>query len=209
MEFRKILKEKRKELSLTQEQLAKELNVSRSAISNWEIGRNYPDIETLILLANLFQVPLDYLLNEDVRVIEAVDLDLSKKKKLKRMTVVLAGFLLLSISLIFFLILPKAPKIELVEESVPENSEVVFFRKNEFQKITIENKQLEIVFDGPKKAVGYYMEHFDGELSIQFYKVRMEEEAQENGPIPYQTLLQLDLSSYEKLKNIQVTYGNY
>ena len=67
MEFRKILKEKRKELGLTQEQLAKDLNVSRSAISNWEIGRNYPDIETLITISNVFNIPLDYLLNEDIR----------------------------------------------------------------------------------------------------------------------------------------------
>ncbi|WP_324186872.1 helix-turn-helix domain-containing protein [Enterococcus mundtii] len=44
MDFGKILKEKRHQAGITQEELAKRLNVSRSAISNWEIGRNYPDI---------------------------------------------------------------------------------------------------------------------------------------------------------------------
>jgi len=62
MEFHRVLKEKRKEFGLTQEELAEKLQVSRSAISNWEIGRNYPDIQTLISLAKTFNVSLDYLL---------------------------------------------------------------------------------------------------------------------------------------------------
>ncbi|WP_256926257.1 helix-turn-helix domain-containing protein [Candidatus Enterococcus testudinis] len=40
--------------------------MSRSAISNWEIGRNYPDIQTLIVLADTLQVSTDYLLREDL-----------------------------------------------------------------------------------------------------------------------------------------------
>ncbi|EMF0070345.1 helix-turn-helix transcriptional regulator, partial [Enterococcus hirae] len=41
MEFGKLLKQERKKMNLTQADLAEQLNVSRSAISNWEIGRNY------------------------------------------------------------------------------------------------------------------------------------------------------------------------
>ena len=40
-------------MNLTQADLAEQLNVSRSAISNWEIGRNYPDIQTIIDISNL------------------------------------------------------------------------------------------------------------------------------------------------------------
>ncbi|OQO78955.1 helix-turn-helix domain-containing protein [Enterococcus durans] len=80
MEFSEILKERRTSLGITQERLAKELNVSRSAISNWEIGRNYPDIQTLIDLSKILDVSLDFLLNTDNTIVEKIDEDLSKKK---------------------------------------------------------------------------------------------------------------------------------
>nr|WP_216696368.1 helix-turn-helix transcriptional regulator [Enterococcus innesii] len=82
MEFHRVLKEKRKEFGLTQEELAEKLQVSRSAISNWEIGRNYPDIQTLIFLAKTFNVSLDYLLNEDLEIAKSLDLDIKKKSNL-------------------------------------------------------------------------------------------------------------------------------
>lgn len=82
MEFHRVLKEKRKEFGLTQEELAEKLQVSRSAISNWEIGRNYPDIQTLISLAKTFDVSLDYLLNEDLEIAKSLDLDIKKKSNL-------------------------------------------------------------------------------------------------------------------------------
>nr|WP_216683050.1 helix-turn-helix transcriptional regulator [Enterococcus innesii] len=82
MEFHRVLKEKRKEFGLTQEELAEKLQVSRSAISNWEIGRNYPDIQTLISLAKTFNVSLDYLLNEDLEIAKSLDLDIKKKSNL-------------------------------------------------------------------------------------------------------------------------------
>lgn len=84
MEFGKLLKQERKKMNLTQADLAEQLNVSRSAISNWEIGRNYPDIQTIIDISNVLGVSLDYLLNEDQKIMEAVDNDLTKKKKDKK-----------------------------------------------------------------------------------------------------------------------------
>ncbi len=41
------------------------LNVSRPTISSWEIGRNYPDLETIIAISDLFGISLDHLLRED------------------------------------------------------------------------------------------------------------------------------------------------
>ncbi|EOL50147.1 hypothetical protein RV11_GL002264 [Enterococcus phoeniculicola] len=84
MEFSEILREKRALLGITQEELAKELNVSRSAISNWEIGRNYPDVQTLIDLAKILDLSLDSLLNTDNKILKKVDRKLPKKKKLKK-----------------------------------------------------------------------------------------------------------------------------
>lgn len=58
--FAKRLKELRETAGLTQEQLAKELKVSRGAISYYEKGDRTPDIEFLDSVAEYFQIPLDF-----------------------------------------------------------------------------------------------------------------------------------------------------
>lgn len=52
----------RKSNGLSQEQLAEQLNVSRQAISKWESGVSFPDIEKIVLISELFSVSTDYLL---------------------------------------------------------------------------------------------------------------------------------------------------
>lgn len=59
------IKEERLKKEWTQEQLAQLLNVSRSTVSSWEVGRNYPDLETIVAISDLFGLPLDKLLRED------------------------------------------------------------------------------------------------------------------------------------------------
>lgn len=59
MDFGSQIKEIRERESLTQEQLAIKLNVSRQAISNWENNKNLPDIGMLILISDVFHVSLD------------------------------------------------------------------------------------------------------------------------------------------------------
>ncbi|MDY2627183.1 MAG: helix-turn-helix transcriptional regulator [Lachnospiraceae bacterium] len=61
MNFGAQIKKMRKERKLTQEQMAKELGVSRQAVSNWENDRNLPDIEMLILISRVFHISLDNL----------------------------------------------------------------------------------------------------------------------------------------------------
>lgn len=56
----------RKEHGLSQEQLAAQLDVSRQAISKWELGESVPDINNVILLSECFQVTTDYLLKNDI-----------------------------------------------------------------------------------------------------------------------------------------------
>lgn len=56
------LRKLRKENGLSQEQLADSLNISRQAISKWESGKAYPDIENLIQLRSIFKVTLDDLI---------------------------------------------------------------------------------------------------------------------------------------------------
>lgn len=55
------LKELRRIHGMRQQDLAEELNISQQSISRYENGQHYPDVLTLIHLANYFDVPLDYL----------------------------------------------------------------------------------------------------------------------------------------------------
>ena len=63
MEFYEKLQELRKSRGLTQEELAKDLYVSRTAISKWESGRGYPSIDSLKEISNYFSVTIDDLLS--------------------------------------------------------------------------------------------------------------------------------------------------
>lgn len=65
MSFGEKLQQLRKEKGLSQEDLAYQLNVSRQAVSKWESQNGYPEMEKMILISELFQVSLDYLLKED------------------------------------------------------------------------------------------------------------------------------------------------
>ena len=59
MEFNEKLQELRKSRSLTQEELAEALFVSRTAISKWESGRGYPSIDSLKVISHYFSVTID------------------------------------------------------------------------------------------------------------------------------------------------------
>lgn len=65
MEFHVKLQELRKQNGLTQEELAKKLFVSRTAVSKWESNRGYPGIESLKNISKLFSVSLDDLLSNE------------------------------------------------------------------------------------------------------------------------------------------------
>lgn len=55
----------------TQDELAKKILVSRQTISHWETGKTYPDIQSLLLLCDLYNISLDQLIHDDVRVFKA------------------------------------------------------------------------------------------------------------------------------------------
>ena len=65
MEINEKLQELRKQKGITQEELAAALYVSRTAISKWESGRGYPNIESLKAIAKYFSVTVDELLSPD------------------------------------------------------------------------------------------------------------------------------------------------
>ena len=64
------IKRYRKELSLSQDELAEKIFVSRQSISNWENDKTYPDIKSLLLLSEVFQVSLDQLIKGDLEIMK-------------------------------------------------------------------------------------------------------------------------------------------
>ena len=63
MEFAEKLQELRKNRGITQEELAEDLYVSRTAVSKWESGRGYPSIDSLKAISAYFSVTIDDLLS--------------------------------------------------------------------------------------------------------------------------------------------------
>lgn len=70
MEISSQIKKYRMELNLSQEQLAEKVYVSRQTISNWETGKNYPDIHSILMLSSLFNISVDELIKGDVNIMK-------------------------------------------------------------------------------------------------------------------------------------------
>ena len=100
MEFNEKLQELRKNRGLTQEELAKELFVSRTAISKWESGRGYPSIESLKEISRYFSVSIDELICPD-EIITAAENE--KQETLSNYTSFICGLLDILMSLLLFL----------------------------------------------------------------------------------------------------------
>lgn len=100
MEFNEKLQKLRKQKGLTQEELAETLCVSRTAISKWESGRGYPNIDSLKEIAKAFSVTIDELLSgEELLNIAEED----HKQKERHFRDLVFGLLDSSIAIFFFL----------------------------------------------------------------------------------------------------------
>ena len=101
MEFHEKLQALRRQKGLTQEELAAELFVSRTAVSKWESGRGYPSIDSLKALANFYRVTVDELLSgQEILTLAEEDRD-RKTRQLQCLF-----FSLLDIGAVAFLFLP-------------------------------------------------------------------------------------------------------
>ena len=81
MELGKQIKKHRQEVQLSQEELAERVYVSRQTISNWENDKSYPDVNSLVLLSEIFQTSLDNLIKGDVEVMK----DVIQKEEIEKM----------------------------------------------------------------------------------------------------------------------------
>ena len=125
MEFHKKLQELRKQKGLTQEELAESLYVSRTAISKWESGRGYPNIDSLKAISKFFCVTIDELLSgEEVLTIAEED----RKERQMRLQDLVFGLLDLTAAM-FFLVPVFGQKADGYVQAVSSGN-VLIYRKN-------------------------------------------------------------------------------
>lgn len=105
MNFSGQIKKIRTDNNLTQEQMSEKLNVSRQTISSWETGRNLPDLEMVVRIAEIFGLSLDELILGGDGMAEKLIKDGSETRKAKFNTVtVTVGAMLLIIGVLCFVI---------------------------------------------------------------------------------------------------------
>ena len=113
MKIGEKIKEQRLKKKWTQEQLAQLLNVSRSTVSSWEVGRNYPDLETIISISDLFGISLDNLLREDTQMVKETT------KKIKRGEIYKT--ILVAMGVVLILLIGYGGKLKLDEYALRSN----------------------------------------------------------------------------------------
>ena len=125
------IKSKRTELNVTQQELADRLNVSRSAISNWETGKNYPDLQIIVQISEELHVSLDTLLKGDANVVEKIANDTKKSNRLRLLSkkliaaVIVLTVIILAAIYVFILWTGEITKPEQVKDMRIENHELV------------------------------------------------------------------------------------
>lgn len=90
------IKKYRSHMGISQEELAERVYVSRQTVSNWETGKNYPDIHSILLLSSVFNVSLDQLIKGDIEIMKK-EVEETEIKKLNMYGVIYAAFLILTV----------------------------------------------------------------------------------------------------------------
>lgn len=90
MDFSEKLQALRKQKGLTQEELASQLFVSRTAVSKWESGRGYPGIDSLKALSKYFSVSVDLLLSDEELITVAEETGREKERRCRSLTFALS-----------------------------------------------------------------------------------------------------------------------
>lgn len=106
MVFSERLKSEREKKGWSQAELAEKIHVSRQSVSKWETGKNYPNIEVIIDLSDLFGITIDELLRSDEELKDKVIQDSKQlahpKWKTFFDTVFMLGVVLLAAKIIIF-----------------------------------------------------------------------------------------------------------
>ena len=106
MELGTQIRKYRNERTLSQEALAEKVYVSRQTVSNWENDKSYPDVNSLVLLSEVFEISLDQLIKGDVEMMKE-QIDQTDQKKFERLsnifTILFPAVLITPVPLVHFL----------------------------------------------------------------------------------------------------------
>ena len=106
MELGTQIRKYRNERTLSQEALAEQVFVSRQTVSNWENDKSYPDVKSLMLLSEVFEVSLDQLIKGDVEIMKE-QIDQTDQKRFGRLsnifTILFLAVLITPVPLVHFL----------------------------------------------------------------------------------------------------------
>ncbi len=90
------IKKYRDQLHLSQEQLAEKIYVTRQTISNWETNKSYPDIHSLVLLSQIFNVSIDQLVKGDLEMMK-YQIEKEEVNKFNKNAVIYGALLLIAV----------------------------------------------------------------------------------------------------------------
>ncbi len=96
MELGSQIKKYRNELSLSQDALAEKVYVSRQTISNWENDKSYPDVNSLVLLSEVFHTSIDTLIKGDVEVMKE-QVQKEDRNEFEKLSQIFGGMFLVAI----------------------------------------------------------------------------------------------------------------
>ena len=117
MEIGARIKEHRRTAGMSQDDLAARVYVSRQTISSWENNKTYPDVQSLLLLSEIFDATVDSLIKGDVETMnETVERD---STIMKRLSYVMLGFLLLMIACLLWICVQVSAWDWALEQTVP------------------------------------------------------------------------------------------
>lgn len=173
MELGKRITEIRKENNMTQEELAEKFHVTRQTISNWENGKSYPDVETLVHISNEFNVSLDMLMKGDKDMVSKITKEQRQGRKQKKrilITMFIVIFLLGGFYFLYNSIIDRTPEdyvvtvkeITLDNVVVDEVNKVAAYKDyvindEDYASFMTYGKAYEIVITSDKRIDGYYI----------------------------------------------------
>ncbi|MDO4286582.1 MAG: helix-turn-helix transcriptional regulator [Eubacteriales bacterium] len=170
MQLGKQIRKYRNEQSLSQDGLAEKVYVSRQTISNWENSKSYPDVNSLILLSDVFGVSLDQLIKGDVSIMKE-QISKQDQQRFGRLSWIFMGLFLAAI----LTPIPLAHFLSYVGIGIY----IVLFGVTMYVAILVEKEKKKLDIQTYREIIAFT----EGKTLDEIEKAR------EEGKRPYQTLL--------------------
>lgn len=119
MQFATMLKQRRTELQMTQQEMADRLFVTRQTVSRWENNLSYPNLDTLVEISNLLNLSLDSLLKGEMDVVSKISSDVRAKGRYKKYALIVTSILALIVTALLLLSYGRATQNQLIDRINP------------------------------------------------------------------------------------------